>query len=109
FYGLIFNESYYHVATLFPPEGGYAGFLFGKVVDMFYFPLFEFDWPQWMPIIGGGHFEFFNAIFNVADSAITVGVIMLVVYQLFFASEKDNIVNLEGGNGKKEPSKKEGE
>ena len=90
FYGLIFNESYYNVATLFPPEGGYAPFLQGKVVDMFYFPLFEFDWPQWMPLVGGQHFEFFSAIFNVADAAITIGVIWLLVYFLFFAPKEEN-------------------
>lgn len=85
FYGLIFNESYYSVATLFPPEGGYAPLLQGRVVDMFYFPLFEFDWPTWMPFVGGKHFEFFNAIFNVADSAVTIGVVWLVIDQLFIA------------------------
>lgn len=83
FYGLIFNESYYSVATLFPPEGGYAPFLQGKVVDMFYFPLFEFDWPAWLPLLGGKHFIFFDAIFNVADSAITIGIVWLLVDQLF--------------------------
>ena len=83
FYGLIFNESYYNVATLFPPEGGYAPLLQGKVVDMFYFPLFELDWPQWMPLIGGDHFEFFSAIFNFADAAITIGVIWLLIDQIF--------------------------
>ncbi len=82
FYGLIFNESYYSVATLFPPEGGYAPFLQGKVVDMFYFPLFSFHWPEWLPGIGGRRFEFFNAIFNIADAAITIGVILLSVDQL---------------------------
>lgn len=85
FYGLIFNESYYSVATLFPAEGGYGHFLQGRVVDMFYFPLFSFDWPQAMPLVGGQHFEFFNAIFNLADAAITIGVIWLIVDQLFFA------------------------
>ena len=85
FYGLIFNESYYTVATLFPAEGGYAPLLQGKVVDMFYFPLFEFDWPMWVPFVGGNHFEFFNAIFNVADSAITIGIIWLIVDQFFVA------------------------
>lgn len=76
FYGLIFNESYYNVAQLFPPEGGYAPFFFGRVVDMFYFPLFEFDLP-W-----GGHFLFFNAIFNIADAAICVGVALFAIYLL---------------------------
>ena len=85
FYGLIFNESYYSVATLFPPEGGYAPFMQGRVVDMFYFPLFEFDWPMWLPLVGGEHFEFFNAIFNVADAAITIGVVWLIIDQLFIA------------------------
>ena len=85
FYGLIFNESYYSVATLFPAEGGYAPLLQGKVVDMFYFPLFEFDWPTWVPLVGGNHFEFFNAIFNVADSAITVGIVWLMIDQFFIA------------------------
>lgn len=87
-YGLIFSESYYDIAVLFPPEGGYAPFLQGKVVDMFYFPLFEFDWPQWMPFVGGNHFEFFSAIFNVADSAITIGVIWLLIDQIFLVSSK---------------------
>lgn len=89
FYGLIFNDPYYEVATLFPPEGGYAPLMLGKVVDMFYFPLFEFDWPMWVPFVGGEHFEFFSAIFNVADSAITIGIIWLLIDQFFIAPKND--------------------
>lgn len=79
FYGLLFNESNIHVATLFPPEEGYAPLLRGRVVDMFYFPLFEFDWPAWMPFIGGKHFLFFDAIFNVADASITIGAFWFII------------------------------
>ena len=88
FYGLIFNESFYNVAQLFPPEGGYAPFLQGRVVDMFYFPIIDTTWPQWMPIWGGQHFIFFSAIFNVADAAITIGAIWLIVDLLFFADKR---------------------
>lgn len=88
FYGLIFNESYYTVAQLFPPDGGYAPLLQGRVVDMFYFPLIDTTLPEGFPIWGGKHFVFFNAIFNVADAAITIGAIWLIVDQLFFANKK---------------------
>ncbi len=88
FYGLIFNESTYTVAQMFPPEGGYAPFLLGKVVDMFYFPLFETTLPEWLPIWGGDHFEFFSAIFNIADAAITVGAFWFIIYTLISASKK---------------------
>ena len=81
FYGLIFNESTpYTMATLFPEGGGYASFLHGKVVDMFYFPLASWYWPDWMPWIGGERFEFFRPVFNIADSAISVGVVCLILF-----------------------------
>jgi signal peptidase II len=84
FYGVIFSDSTpYHIATLFPSEGGYGTWLRGKVVDMFYFPLFEFRWPSWIPQIGGQEFIFFRYIFNLADAAISTGFIMLI---LFFRS-----------------------
>ena len=88
FYGLIFSESTFtQVATMFPPEGGYAGLFFGKVVDMFYFPIIDATFPDWMPLIGGRPFRFFDAIFNFADSCITVGAIYLILFQWKFFSK----------------------
>lgn len=89
FYGLVFNESYYHVAQFLPQEGGYAPFLFGRVVDMFYFPLIDTTWPEWIPFVGGRPFQFFNAIFNVADAAITIGVTLLIVDQIFVNKKEE--------------------
>lgn len=83
FYGVIFNDSYSQVATLFPAEGGYGTLFHGKVVDMFHFPLFEGDFPDWFPFWGGDRFTFFDPVFNVADSSITVGVILLLISMLF--------------------------
>jgi signal peptidase II len=84
FYGMIFEESSYHVARIFPPGGGYAGFLHGRVVDMLYFPLVDFILPSWVPWIGGQKFEFFSPIFNIADASISAGVITLLVFQKRF-------------------------
>lgn len=88
FYGLIFSESTFtEVATLFPDGGGYAPFLFGRVVDMLYFPIINTTLPDWIPIWGGSDFIFFRPIFNIADSCITVGVIyMLLFHRKFFTS-----------------------
>ena len=80
FYGVIFNHSYGQVATFMPAEGGYASWLHGKVVDMFYFPLIETTFPDWLPIWGGQEFIFFRPIFNLADSAICVGVFSLLLF-----------------------------
>lgn len=81
FYGKIFSASTVNqVATLFPHEGGYAGLLFGKVVDMFYFPIFECIIPSWIPIFGGTYFSFFDYIFNVADASISVGFVFLLLF-----------------------------
>ncbi|MCW4470036.1 lipoprotein signal peptidase [Flavobacterium sp. MFBS3-15] len=79
FYGVIFDHSHGQVATMFADEP-YGTLFHGKVVDMFYFPLFSGQWPSWFPIWGGKHFSFFNAIFNVADTAISVGVGILIVF-----------------------------
>ncbi len=85
FYGLIFSESTYTtVATAFPPGGGYAGFLHGKVVDMLHFPLFTIhDMPSWLGWLSGadGEFTFFAPVFNIADSYITIAVVYLLIFQ----------------------------
>ena len=95
FYGLIFSEStFFTTAQLFPESGGYAQLCLGKVVDMFYFPLIDTTLPQWIPFVGGNHFEFFNAIFNVADIAITVGVGLLVV-SVFVINNKKKTISFE--------------
>lgn len=85
FYGMIFSETnFYDVATFLPKGGGYAGFLHGKVVDMLYFPVYRGYLPNWIPFKGGDYFVFFNPIFNIADAAISVGVITILVFQKRF-------------------------
>ncbi|MDE5844545.1 MAG: lipoprotein signal peptidase [Muribaculaceae bacterium] len=85
FYGIIFNDPIPPtIAEMFPEDGGYAPFLYGRVVDMLYFPLFSFNWPDWIPFIGGDLFIFFQPVFNIADAAITVGILMLI---LFYSSQ----------------------
>lgn len=89
FYGLIFNESYGQVATLFPEEGGYSTFLHGKVVDMLYFPLISGHYPEWLPVMGGKEFLFFRPVFNLADSSITVGILSIILFYWKIFSRKD--------------------
>jgi signal peptidase II len=80
FYGLLFSDSALGLSTFLPAEGGYDEFLHGRVVDMLYFPLINGVFPEWVPIWGGEPFLFFRPVFNVADSAITVGVISYLVF-----------------------------
>lgn len=82
FYGVIFSNTPYHggLATLFPAEGGYAPMLFGKVVDMFYFPVIDTNFPEWFPIWGGQRFQFFRPVFNISDASITTGVMTLLLF-----------------------------
>jgi signal peptidase II len=88
FYGVIFNDSTWQVATLFSDKP-YGTLLHGKVVDMLYFPFFESTFPSWIPVIGGDKFSFFNAVFNVADMAISTGVGILIVFnKKAFGEEK---------------------
>ena len=80
-YGLIFNAPQAPmVAQLMPPDGGYASLFHGRVVDMLYFPICSWNWPQWMPIVGGDHFVFFQPVFNIADAALSVSVIVLIFF-----------------------------
>lgn len=102
FYGILFSEStYFDLARFLPAEGGYSTFLHGKVVDMFYFPILEGNYPQWLPFLGGDHFIFFRPVFNVADSAITTGVLSLLIFQRQFF----NTSNEKTEDNKKEETK----
>jgi signal peptidase II len=92
FYGLIFSSSDHgQLATLMPEEGGYAGLFMGKVVDMLYFPLIDTQLPEWLPFKGGERFEFFRPVFNVADSAISIGVFTIILFRkkLFMDSKEE--------------------
>ena len=93
FYGVVFNDSYHQVATAFS-ENPYGTWFHGEVVDMFYFPIWEGFLPSWLPLWGGKHFTFFNAIFNVADVAISTGVGILIVFnkKAFVAEEKEEVL-----------------
>jgi len=105
FYGLIFNASSESYHSYFVPFGtGYAPFLMGKVVDMFYFPLIVTTYPEWMPMVGGEPFVFFSPIFNFADSAISVGVVLLL---LFYRKEVSEISFKSDNNTIKETTAKE--
>ena len=79
FYGIIFSSSYGQVASLFP-EVGYAPLFYGSVVDMIQFPLATWIWPEWLPVIGGQEYTFFEYVFNLADSYISTGVLLLLIF-----------------------------
>lgn len=99
FYGVIFNNpSFPQIATMFPPDGGYAPLFYGKVVDMLYFPLFEWNWPEWLPYIGGEHYLFFQPIFNIADASLCVGVFVLIIFYAKYLSANPTANNSEANN-----------
>ncbi len=91
FYGMIFSEStFFDVAGMFPAGGGYSSFLHGKVVDMLYFPVLQGTYPQWFPFLGGQEFLFFRPVFNISDSAITTGVLSLIIFERkFFQGQEE--------------------
>lgn len=98
FYGKIFNNPMPpELAVAFPPGGGYAGWFEGRVVDMMYFPLFSFYWPEWFPFVGGDYFEFFQFIFNIADASICVGVGLLI---FFYSSDAAKAFAIAGNSDK---------
>lgn len=100
FYGQIFNNPMPpEVAVLFPEGGGYAGWFEGKVVDMLYFPLFSFTWPNWIPFVGGSNYEFFQYIFNIADASICIGVALLI---FFYSNDAAKAFQYIGKSGKEE-------
>lgn len=104
FYGLIFSDSTYELAKLFPQGGGYAGFLHGRVVDMLYFPIIEGHFPSWVPFWGTEEFIFFRPVFNCSDSAITIGVALILLFQRKFYPRKDDQQNTtNSGNGGETP------
>lgn len=92
FYGMIFDDSYGKIATLFPPGGGYASFLHGRVVDMLYMPVIQTVWPKWVPFVGGTELIFFRPVFNLADSAITTGVLYILIFQRKFFAQPEQPV-----------------
>ena len=86
FYGVIFSESLYSEVAVF--GGHYAPFMFGKVVDMFYFPIIDTTFPEWMPVIGGNPFRFFAPVFNFADSCVTCGALYLILFHFKYFSKE---------------------
>tara|TARA_B110000211_G_C14074705_1_gene551516 strand:- start:429 stop:932 length:504 start_codon:yes stop_codon:yes gene_type:complete len=80
FYGVLFSSSYNSIATFLPEGGGYAPLFYGHVVDMLQFPLLEWTWPSWLPGVGGDSFLFFQYIFNIADTAISAGVGIMIIF-----------------------------
>lgn len=101
FYGVIFSES--TPMTIAEFGGSYAPMMFGKVVDMFYFPLIDTYWPDWIPFIGGNHLRFFQPVFNFADSCVTVGAFYLILFQYkFFAAEEKSSNSDETSKNKSE-------
>ena len=89
FYGVWFNDSYHQIASFMPESGGYSNLMYGKVVDMLYFPLMSGSYPEWLPIVGGDPFMFFRPVFNIADTAISTGVISVAVFQNKFYDKKE--------------------
>lgn len=104
FYGFLFSSSDFgNIATAFPKEGGYAGLLHGKVVDMLYFPLFSGHFPEWIPVWGGESFLFFRPVFNLADAAISCGVFLWIIFQKKIYPEEKVMAKAVGTSPEAQP------
>ncbi len=90
FYGVFFDHSFRQVANFLPESGGYAGVFYGKVVDMLYFPLYQGVLPDWIPFMGGKYFTFFEPVFNIADSAICIAVMLLIAFNKTVFPKENN-------------------
>ena len=93
FYGLVFDHSMGQVASFMPEDGGYSPIFYGKVVDMLYFPLYQGILPDWIPFYGGTYFTFFEPVFNIADSAICIAVILLIAFNKKAFPKEEEIEN----------------
>lgn len=103
FYGMIFNDSLFHIAEFMPDGGGYGNFLHGEVVDMFYFPIIQGHYPEWFPFWKGEEFIFFRPVFNISDASITIGVLMLVIFQKRYFRKPAESKIAENTNNKENP------
>jgi len=98
FYGIMFSDSFGRVASIFPSDGGYSSFLEGRVVDMLYFPVIKGTLPAWLPLWGNRYFVFFRPVFNIADTAITIGVFLILIFQKrFFKTAESKILSARTG------------
>ena len=107
FFGVFFTDSINKVASVFPADGGYAPYFYGKVVDMLYIPIYQGFLPSWVPFWGDTYFIFFRPVFNIADAAITAGVLMIILFQKRYFKEdelEDQLYEEEMHQKKKEPS-----
>lgn len=95
FYGMIFTESSFHVAKLVPFGNGYGRLFHGRVVDMLYFPIVDTKMPGWVPFVGGKNFVFFEPVFNIADAAISIGVLTLVFFQKKLIHKREEVPAVE--------------
>lgn len=93
FYGVVFSDSSMEIGRFLPANGGYASFLHGKVVDMLYFPIIESHFPTWFPFFGGESFVFFRPVFNIADSSISIGVALILLFQSSYFVKKERAVS----------------